>query len=647
MVAQGAEKVVTEAMAGHWEGSAQVIVIWCQQTNLPLAVDIREDGTVTGKIGDATLTNGRLKRNRGWLGRKMNLGTDYIIMGELRGAIVAREGIIRSRVNMPLNFRGGSFVGGLHTSGSKLGGKERMILSATGLSLNRATRPAGTTGTSYPAIWTLAQSQAETHRFSTLFTAHDVKNHLAKVEGIDKAMDWCRRTAVTKVYIEVFRDGYQAERPALQHAKERFLAAGFEVAGCVTTTQVGKKSSRWNIIACYTDQPTQARLQSILEYAASLFDEIMIDDFWFTDCACPECDAARVAKKVTIGEKTFLVASDSWEDYRGELMVRLSRERVLGAAKRVNPKARLIIKYPQWYDTFHERGYDVARETADFDRIWVGTETRDYNDQRWGGTVQYEAYFIMRWLGGIGGQKCGGGWYDWLGTTERTYIEQARQTVLAGARESLLFCYGGLQGSTGPKNIEALRANIPELLEVAKQVRDREIVGIAAYKPPNSHPEIEKRVFDFVGMLGLPLAPCHDFPTKAPAAFFSVHALKDAELPARLSRFIKTGKPVLLTDGLAQRLGNKINLAAANVQILPVKGDPKSLLQLSHGELDEFRTPLLVPFKATFSAPNQVALYLFRNGSWVVENFNDHAVEVKLNNKALKLEPRHWLHHLK
>ena len=83
----------------------------------------------------------------------------------------------------------------------------------------------------------------------------------------------------------------------------------------------------------------------------------------------------------------------------------------------------------------------------------------------------------MRWLGGIGGPKCGGGWYDPFGTTERTYLEQARQTVLGGARESMLFCYGSLLKDTGPKNIEALRQNIPELLAVAEEVRRRRIVG--------------------------------------------------------------------------------------------------------------------------------------------------------------------------
>ena len=494
-------------------------------------------------------------------------------------------------------------------------------------------------------LWDLARNAQQAHRFSTLFTAQDVRGRLNSDEGIDAAIDWCKKTAVTKVYVESFRDGYQAERTALQHAKERLVAAGLTVSGCVTTTKVGKATTGWGgTISCYTDPATQEKLQGIFEYAASLFDEIMIDDFWFTGCTCPECDAARRAKTVTIGQRTYPVAGDTWEDYHCELMVRMSRERVLGAAKRVNPKARLIIKYPQWYDNFHERGYEVVRETADFDRIWVGTETRDYQDKRWGGTVQYEAYFIMRWLGGIGGAKCGGGWFDWLGTTERTYVEQARQTVLGGARESLLFCYGGLQRDTGPKDVEALRANLPELLAVAQEVQRRPIIGIAAYKPPNSHPESEPRVFDFVGMLGLPLAPCHEFPADAPAAFFSVHALKDANLAARLSAFIAAGKPVLITDGLAQRLAGKVDLARPNVQVLPVKGQPKSLLELPENELNSLRAPLLRALKISLLAPNQVALYLFRDGSWVVENFSDEPAAVELNGKRLTVAARGWVH---
>jgi len=497
-------------------------------------------------------------------------------------------------------------------------------------------------GQSSSPLWDLARKEAKIHRFSTLITAQDVRDILSNEAGLASAIDWCKRTAVSQVYIECFRDGYQAERGAITNAMARFRAAGIGVSGCVTTTQVGKASPGWKGISCYTDKPTQERLRAIFEYAASLADETMIDDFWFTDCTCPDCDAARKARTVTVSGKSYPVSGDTWEDYRCELMWRLSRDCLLAAAKQVNPKARLIIKYPQWYDHFHERGYDVVRESKDFDRIWVGTETRDYNDKRWGGTAQYEACFIMRWLGGISGRKCGGGWFDPYGTTERTYIEQARQTVLGGARESLLFCYGSLLHDTGPKNIEALRANIPELFAVAREVSKRSIAGLAAYKPPNSHAEKEARVFDFVGMLGLPLAPCHEFPAIAPAAFFSVHALKDPDFAARLATFIHSGKPVLLTDGLAQQLKDKLALDVPNVRILPVKGEPKSLLQLPQKELDDLRAWLLRPFKITFRAPNRVALYLFKDGSWVVENFNDQPAAVGLNGQTLNIEPRGW-----
>jgi hypothetical protein len=493
-------------------------------------------------------------------------------------------------------------------------------------------------------LWQFANDRAQAHRFSTLFCAQDVREYLSGEDGLRNAIEWCKQTGVTKVYIEAFRDGYRAERKALENAKKRFRSEGFVVSGCVTTTRVGKPSTGAKYFSCYTDPATQTNLQAVFEYAAGLFDEIMIDDFWCTDCVCPECDRARRARTVTIGERSFPVSGDSWEDYRCELMTQLSRERLLAPAKRVNPNARLIIKYPQWYDGFHDRGYEVARETADFDRIWVGTETRDYHDPHWGGTVQYEAYFIMRWLGGIGGPKCGGGWFDPFGTTERTYVEQARQTVLGGAGESMLFAYGPLQGGTGPKDILALRTNVPELLAVARQVRRRSIIGLAAYKPPNSHPADEKRVFDFVGMTGLPLVPCHEFPSDAPAAFFSVHALKDTRLAAKLDAFIKTGKPVLLTDGLVRSLTNKseINLDAPNVHVLPLKHDPKSLLQLGQRELDELRAPLLRPFNAAFRAPNRVGLYLFADGSWVIENFADEGVSAELNGKPVTVAARGW-----
>ena len=149
-------------------------------------------------------------------------------------------------------------------------------------------------------------------------------------------------------------------------------------------------------------------------------------------------------------------------------------------------------------------------------------------------------------------------------------------------------------------------------------------------------------MFDFVGMMGLPLVPCHEFPEDAQAAFFSVHALKDPNLSARLAKLIANGVPILVTDGLAQRLDGNVQLDASNVHILQVQGDPKSLLKMPQADLDAIRQPLLQPLGHTFKAPNRVALYLFADGSWVVENFDDQPATVQLDDVEMEVAARGW-----
>ncbi len=489
-------------------------------------------------------------------------------------------------------------------------------------------------------LWKMAREKRFVHRFSALFTAQNVRDYLSSESSLAEAIAWCKSTGVTKVYLEAYRADYTADRKTLLHAKRSFRRAGIAVSGCVTTTQIGKPSTGWKLVSCYTNKETQQQLRRIFEYAASIFDEIMIDDFWFTDCSCDECDNARRTRRVVIGDAIFPVRSDSWEDYRGELMLQLSRLYVRDAARKVNPRVRLIVKYPQWYERYQERGYDVVRETRVFDKIWAGTETRDLDKGH--GEMQYEAYFLMRWLSGVGGTKMGGGWYDPLWTTKKTYVEQARQTVLGGAGESVLFCYGALRENFGPADIEALRLAMPELWSIAQEVKRRRITGIAAFKPPGSHADSEAYVFDDLGMIGLPLVPCHRFPTDAPVAFFPVHSLKKPDFVVKLAQFIETGKPVLLTSGLARRLTGKLRLDAENIHVLRLSGNPKSLLSKSRQQLDELRAKVLEPLKVRFRAPGNVALYLFHDGSWVVENFQDRDVTVEVNGNQLIVGARQW-----
>jgi hypothetical protein len=133
-----AESVVTPAMVGHWEGNARIIVSWCHQTNLTVAVDIHADGSVTGKIGGATLVAGHFLPHRSWPWRHT------IIKGKLDGAIVAAEGITRPDVTMICDFSNGSFTGQIDTNGSSCvfssekTMKEKMALTAVGLKLIRS-----------------------------------------------------------------------------------------------------------------------------------------------------------------------------------------------------------------------------------------------------------------------------------------------------------------------------------------------------------------------------------------------------------------------------------------------------------------------------------------------------------------------------
>ncbi len=131
------ETAVPSKMVGHWEGSAQVVVQWCEQTVLPVTLDIHSDGTVIGVVGDAELASARLKKKTNWFGRENNKRTTHIITGKLEGPIVAAEGIARKKVFIHLRVESDGLLGSLATSGSKIGGKDRMVLTATSLGLNK------------------------------------------------------------------------------------------------------------------------------------------------------------------------------------------------------------------------------------------------------------------------------------------------------------------------------------------------------------------------------------------------------------------------------------------------------------------------------------------------------------------------------
>jgi hypothetical protein len=135
--ASAQSKATRDSMTGVWCGSARIVVNWTVQKALPVRLAIAPSGDVTGQVGDAQLAAGRLKTNRGAIGRMLNIKTDYIVTGRLEGPIIAAEGVTRPGVKMPLNWTGSEFRGGVNTEGWKVGGKEHMVLTAQRLVLRR------------------------------------------------------------------------------------------------------------------------------------------------------------------------------------------------------------------------------------------------------------------------------------------------------------------------------------------------------------------------------------------------------------------------------------------------------------------------------------------------------------------------------
>jgi len=118
-------------MVGHWDGKAEVAVNWCNAKELAVSLTINGDGTVTGKVGDAALKEGRIYPNPGKPPKGFTLQTKYVVEADLDGPLVAAEAIKRDTICIPVEVNAdGRLAGAFLTSGKENGGKDEKILSA-------------------------------------------------------------------------------------------------------------------------------------------------------------------------------------------------------------------------------------------------------------------------------------------------------------------------------------------------------------------------------------------------------------------------------------------------------------------------------------------------------------------------------------
>jgi len=103
-------------MVGTWEANL---------VTMDVVFTINPDASVSGRIGDATLRDGRIIYNRSWFGRFMHWRTDYMIMGQLSQVVRPSEGVAGDRFTAPLTMREVGLEGVLFLSQKPLGLKLR------------------------------------------------------------------------------------------------------------------------------------------------------------------------------------------------------------------------------------------------------------------------------------------------------------------------------------------------------------------------------------------------------------------------------------------------------------------------------------------------------------------------------------------
>ncbi len=309
-----------------------------------------------------------------------------------------------------------------------------------------------------------------------------------------------------KVYLEFATNGQQVNEATLDPMKKFFIDHGILVSAATVTG------------GSYADQRNLDRMKNVAETAARHFDELILDDWFFTSSK----NAADIAAKGT--EELDAISPRS----PGQCF----REPIDQARQGDQPKFRLIIKYPNWYEHYQAWAMTWKSSRRSSTRFIPGVETRDpiYTEQH---LQQYESYSLVRYLENVKPGGNDGVWVDKLMTRYiDRYAEQIWDAAFAKPKEITLWQWpdaaSRINIGTRPwesldtslnykkmlatykppagSNSEATTGHVAGYaLEQLDTFLDKlgKPIGIPAYRPP--HAIGEEFLHDYLGMIGIPI----------------------------------------------------------------------------------------------------------------------------------------------
>ncbi len=397
---------------------------------------------------------------------------------------------------------------------------------------------------------------------SVYIRAYEVKEmtNLKKLDSIWTSIS--HQVKIDKVYLETHRDNITVDGNTIELVKKYFHDKGIKTAGGITYTV--NEGNRFQTF-CYVSPKERKEAKELAELTAKHFDEFILDDFFFTNCKNEDCIKAK--------------GNLSWTDFRLKLMTDAAKELIVGPAKAVNPKVKVIIKFPNWYEHFQGLGFNLKDEPEIFDGIYTGTETRDpeFSDQH---LQQYESYLIFRYFSNIKPGGNGGGWVDPFGIYYMDrYAEQLWLTLFAKAPEITLFDYRSIQMPVAENmraswqsqntsfNFDEMMGDEPSPALIAGAAgyafnkADKFLdklgnpLGIKSYKPYNSMGE--DFLQNYFGMIGLPMDIVPEFPADSKMILLTESAKYDPGIVDKIKGQLTAGKNIMITSGLLRALQGK------------------------------------------------------------------------------------------
>ena len=375
-----------------------------------------------------------------------------------------------------------------------------------------------------------------------------------------------------KIYLETHRDAFTVDEKTMKKVKKFFVAKGLEVGGGITYTR--SEPTDFETYSYARDNERQ-QVREVAEYTARLFDDFILDDFFFIDLKNDDEIAAKGTK--------------SWTEYRLRLMADAGRELVVNPAKAVNPKVKVIIKYPNWYDHFHGLGYNLEEEPLYFDGLWTGTETRDPASAQH--LQNYLSYNIMRFFDNIAPGRNGGGWVDagGINMSMDRYAEQLHLTMLSKTPEIILWNYMQLAevkimpemmrrawqdaGGNSFRYDEMVApfqkdgktitpTTMARFASVTLRETDRLVgklgkpVGLISYKP--YHSSGEDFLQNYLGMIGLPMDMHPQWVDGKRQILLTEQAANDPNIVEKMKAQLRGGGDVIITTGLLKAIRDKV-----------------------------------------------------------------------------------------